>query len=105
MPTSTYTSLVDDATTSYLDAVGKLGGITTTVLDAVKAIAERLPTPSAPAPLPTVSEVLTANFAVAERLLAAQKTFALQLADAVPTPAVVVPQQVKPVATKASATA
>lgn len=103
--TSTYTSLVDDATTSYLEAVGQLNGVATTVLDAVKAVAEKLPRPAAPAPLPTVSELLTANFAAVERLLATQKAFALQLAAAVPAPAVVVPQQVKPTGTKASATA
>lgn len=104
-PTTTYTSLVDDATTGYLDAAGRLNSVAATVLDAVKVVADKLPRPTAPAPLPTVSEILTANFAAAERLLAAQKAFALQLAAAVPAPAVVVPQQVKPSTTKASASA
>lgn len=102
---SSYTSILDDATSTYLDAVGQVGGIATTVVDAAKAVAGKLPVPAQPAALPTVSEVVTANFAVAQRLLAAQESFALKLAASLPTAPVVVPAPAKPAAAKAAASA
>ncbi len=100
---SSYVKLVDDATTAYIDAVTTFDEFATSVGDAVKAVADKIPAPSAPAVLPTVTEVLTANFAAADRLLATQKNLLLRLVDALPAPTVVVPQQTRPSSAKAGA--
>ena len=86
---ATYSSFVEDATASFVDAVKQFEVYASGVVDA----AGRVPASTVPA-LPGLTEVLTANFAAADRVLAVQKGVALGLAGrapvwtAVPSPAV-----------------
>lgn len=104
---STYAQLVDDATTTYLDAGKALDGVVTKVLDGVSTIAAKLPTPSVPVlpGLPTAQEVVSAHLDAVDRLVAAQRTFALKVVGAVSAPAVVVPAQATAGKAKAAANA
>lgn len=102
---SSYAKFVDDATTAYLDAGKAVDGVVATLLDGVSSIAAKLPTPSVPGlgAVPTAHEVVSAHLDAVDRLVAAQKSFALRLADALPGAAPVVPAQ--PTAAKAKTAA
>ncbi len=103
---SAYAKLVDDATTTYLEAGKAVEGVVTKVLDGVSTLSSKLPTPSIPAlgSLPTPHEVVSAHLDAVERVVAAQKAFALKLVPAV-EPTVVVPAQATATKAKAAASA
>ena len=80
---TTYTDSPRRPPTSSSTAVKPLSELTKTFADAASATASascrRCPRPEG---LPTALEVVTAHFAFAEKLLAAQKDFAFELAGA-----------------------
>ena len=78
----TYTDMTEKAADQLLSAVKPLSELTKTFADAAATSVSRLPSGPRPQGLPTALEVVTAHFAFAERLLAAQRDFAFDLAGA-----------------------
>ncbi len=84
----TYTELTEKAADQLLEAVKPLNDLTQKIADSAANTASKLPALPRPEGVPTALEVVTAHFAFAEKLLTAQKDFALKLAgDAAPAKA------------------
>jgi hypothetical protein len=79
---STYTEYTEKATNRLFEAVKPAEDLAAMLAGAVNTASGTLSELTLPKALPPVAEVVTANFAVLERLLAAQKEFALRLAPA-----------------------
>jgi hypothetical protein len=99
---SRYAELTDTATTRLLDTVKPVEDVTVKLASAVDGVVTKLPTLPRHEAVPSTVEVVGANFAVAERLLAAQKDFVLRVLSGGATAPLAVPQQVQPVATPTS---
>lgn len=77
---TTYTELTEKAAEQLLEAVKPLNDLTQKFADSAAETAGKLPSLPHPEGVPTALEVVTAHFAFAEKLLSAQKDFALKLA-------------------------
>jgi hypothetical protein len=77
---TTYTELTEKAADQLLEAVKPLNELTQKIADKASETAGKLPSLPRPEGVPTAFEVVSAHFAFAEKLLGAQKDFALKLA-------------------------
>jgi hypothetical protein len=77
---TTYTELTDKAADQLLEAVKPINDLTEKLAVKASETAGKLPSLPRPEGVPTALEVVTAHFAFAEKLLTAQKDFALKLA-------------------------
>ncbi|GAA1915995.1 hypothetical protein [Nocardioides marmoribigeumensis] len=77
---TTYTELTEKAADQLLEAVKPLNDLTQKLAGKASETAGKLPTLPRPEGVPTALEVVSAHFAFAEKLLGAQKDFALKLA-------------------------
>lgn len=81
---TTYAEMTEKATAQLLEAAKPIEefakSVAATTVDAVS----KLPSLPLPKGLPTPLDVVTAQFTLAEKFLAAQKDFALSLASALP---------------------
>jgi hypothetical protein len=99
---SRYAELTDTATTRMLETVQPVEDLTLKLAGAVDGVVTKLPSLPRHESLPTTVEVLDAHFAVAERLLAAQKDFLLRVLSGGAASPLVVPAQSEPVITPTS---
>ena len=99
---SRYAELTDTAATRLLETVQPVGDVTVKLAGAVDGVVSKLPSLSRPEFLPSSAEVVQANYAFAERLLAAQRDLLLRVLTVAGESPVAVPQQVQPVATPTS---
>jgi hypothetical protein len=79
---TSYSELTDKATEQLLAAMQSMNDLTTSITDKTMEAVGKLPSLPTPDGVPTPLEVVTAHFAFAEKLLAAQKDFAFRLAGA-----------------------
>ena len=84
---TTYTELTEKAADQLLEAVKPLSELTQKFADQASETAGKLPSLPRPEGVPTALEVVSAHFAFAEKLLTAQKDFALKLAGEATTTA------------------
>lgn len=77
---TTYTELTEKAGDQLIEAVKPLNDLTQKFANSAAETASKLPKLPRPEGVPTVLEVVTAHYALAEKLLKAQMDFAVKLA-------------------------
>jgi len=82
---TTYTEMTEKATEQILAAVKPVNDLTKSFTDSTLDSVSKLPSLPRPEGVPSALEVVTAHFAFAEKLLAAQKDFAFKVAGAAAT--------------------
>ena len=101
-----YTEMTEKLGSRLLDASKPAEDAALAAASAVNGITRRLPALPFADRLPTAAEIVEANYALFERLLAAQKEFAVRLVAPATAPTVVLPRQsTKDKATPAAARA
>ena len=93
---STYTELTDKATAQLFGAVKPVEDLAVTFATAVDGMTDKLRGLPLQEQLPTASELVTAHFALVERLVSAQKDLAVRLTSSAPTLSVVPAQAAQP---------
>lgn len=89
---STYADITEKATNQILEAIKPVEKLAaSTFAQAVDGVS-KLPSLPRPEGLPTALDVVSAHFAFAQRMLDAQKDFALGLASATPADATAKPK-------------
>jgi hypothetical protein len=83
---SSYAEITEKATNQLLEAVKPAEQLATSFAHKLDGLV-KLPSLPGAGSLPTAAEVITTNFALAEKILTAQKDFALSLASSVTPPA------------------
>jgi hypothetical protein len=79
---TTYTDITDKAAEQLRAAVKPVNDLTKSIADMTIETASKLPSLPTPEGVPTPLEVVTAHFALTEKLMSAQKDFAFRLAGA-----------------------
>jgi hypothetical protein len=79
---TSYSEITEKAAEQLLAAMQPMNDLTHTLADKTIDVVGKLPSLPTPDGIPTPLEVVTAHFALAEKLLTAQKDFAFRLASA-----------------------